>query len=56
MNAHGTDVGAGLHTDPKDSHISVLIVFDQFAFVACSHSKLAFDRGYQRRSLEQSTL
>ena len=55
MYAHGTDIGAGFHTNPKDAQVTVLVMFNQFAFIAGSNTKLAFDSWNEWWSLEQSS-
>ncbi len=55
MDAKSTNVGTSFATDPEDTHISLLVVVEELAFVDSSHSELLLDGRDQWRSLEDGT-
>ena len=52
MDAEGSDVSSGFARDPEDSHVSLLIIFDEFALIDGPYSELLLDRRDKWRSLE----
>lgn len=55
VNCKGPNVGACLAADPKDAKILFGVIFDHFAFVDCTDTKLTLDGSNNRRTLEKST-
>jgi len=52
VNALSSDVGTGLARNPKDTHISLLVVVEELALVDGTNTELLLDGRDQRRSLE----
>ncbi len=53
MDADGPRVEAGLHGDPEDAHVALLVVLQQLALVDGAHAQLALHSADERRPLEE---
>ncbi len=53
MDADGPGVEAGLHGDPEDAHVALLVVLEQLALVDGTHAQLALHSADERRPLEE---
>jgi hypothetical protein len=55
MHTQRPNVRSGFARDPKDGEVSIIVEFEEAAFVDCADSELPFDGGDEGGPLEEGS-